>query len=139
MLLNGTSGTLRLVGDYDSAGQPVARIENRMQGTHSRHTASPTVEDTLRGADGLPSATPNPAFQWDNLVYHKYAAIDVVQPPGRPNREQFIDYLLRAAQAHAPVHPGGRGGQPAPEPDRAGIGDAAGNGRACVLRGRKLA
>lgn len=100
MAQNNTRGFLRYVGDYDSNGSNIARAEGntlRPLGTHSRHTDSPIIEDTLRDGQGRPLATVNPQFVWDNEVYHKFVEIDIIKPPDRPDLLEFIGNITRAA------------------------------------------
>ena len=105
LTVNQTVGRLEYVGDYDSAGQPVARvagIEHIPQGTHSRHGADPEIEDTLRDSEGRPTATPNPAFVWDNTVYRKFVHIILVLPVGREPNPLLYRVLSEAAQRVLP-------------------------------------
>ena len=100
-----TTGDLILCGDYDSSGQPVARQRSDPlipQGTHSRHSANPLLEDTTRDAQGRPTTTPTPGFTWDNLVYHKQARIVLILPIGRRNDAAFVRNLTDAAQRVLP-------------------------------------
>lgn len=102
---NQTVGTLYYVGDYDSAGQPVARTSElplRMQGTHSRHTVSPTVEDTTRDAQGRPTSTPNPAFVWDNTTYHKFVRVEMILPADREDTPAFVRRMSEAIRQVIP-------------------------------------
>lgn len=102
---NLTEGTVYYVGDYDASGNPVARVAGQLDipaGSYSRHTTDPNEEDTLRDARGKPSATPNPSFVWDNLVYHKYVRVEVVLPPGRQNDEEFVQFITDAVQRVLP-------------------------------------
>ena len=84
MELNATTGEIRLVGDFDRAGNPVARdADNRRQGTHSIHEPRRIV----RGAV---------------VTYHREVAIDVVLPPDRIGDFRFVDYITRATRRTIP-------------------------------------
>ena len=100
-----TQGEVILCGDYDSAGNPVARLTQEPlipRGTHSRHSANPLEEDTTRDAEGRPTPNVNPRFVWDNLVYHKFVRIEIVLPPGRRNDEAFVNNVVDVAHRVLP-------------------------------------
>lgn len=100
MSANGTSGDLRFVGDYDSAGTKVPRSSEsprRMTGTHSLHTADPVTPDTDRDT-GEPTA----GFVGDGTTYHKFVAIDLALPVDRVQDTAFVQYITRASRETIP-------------------------------------
>lgn len=102
MQSNFTRGALRYIGDFNSSGVQVPRVGDRMQGSHSLHSADPLVEDTLRDPDGNPTGNRNPAFSGDGHVYRKFVAIDIIQPSDRAGDINFTDYIASAAQQVVP-------------------------------------
>lgn len=95
--LNGTQGDLRYVGDFDGAGAFVPRDPRdpkKRLGSHSRHTEDPVVLD-VRPKGNQGDVEPNPAHVWDNLVYRRECAIDIVLPVDRRNDNRFSAFLAR--------------------------------------------
>ena len=99
MELNATTGVLRYIGDYNAAGQHVARdSDNRRQGEYT--SVGPLLADGSR-AEVNPDGTATAAVDPETLV-HLYVAIDIYRPPDRIGDAGFLDYVARAARRTLP-------------------------------------
>ena len=95
MELNATSGVLRYIGDYDAAGQHVARdADGRRQGEYSSVSMDRETEHNPDGSDTAP-------VDQESLV-HLYVAIDIIRAPDRIGDHRFVDYITRAARRTLP-------------------------------------
>ena len=99
MELNATTGVLRYIGDYNAAGQHVARDrDNRRQGEYT--SVGPLDADGGR-AEVNPDGTATAAVDPETLV-HLYVAIDIFRPPDRIGDTRFLGYIARAARRTLP-------------------------------------